>query len=43
MDKRRKTPWEKKMMRWKITLVVLVPLLFGLAFWFILHRNPLGR
>ena len=35
MDKRRKTGWEKKMRRWKITLVILLPLLFGVIFWFL--------
>jgi hypothetical protein len=42
MDKRRKTPWEKKMLRWKIALMILIPLVFGLAFWFLARRNPLG-
>jgi hypothetical protein len=33
MDKRIKTRWEKQMLLWKIVLVVLLPLLFGLAVW----------
>jgi hypothetical protein len=42
MDKRIKTGWEKKMRRWKIMLVILLPLLFGLAFWLVARRNPFG-
>jgi hypothetical protein len=39
MNKRKKTFWEKRILRWQITLMVLVPLLFGLAFWLICHLN----
>jgi len=30
------------MLRWKITLIILIPLLFGLVFWFLSRRNPFG-
>jgi hypothetical protein len=39
MDKSKKTRWEKQMLRWQIILAVVIPLLFGLAFWFITHLN----
>jgi len=39
VDKKRKTKWERRMRRWQIILAVLIPLLFGLAFWFITHQN----
>jgi len=39
MDKSKKTGWEKKMRRWKIVLVILLPLLFGLFLWFIARLN----
>ena len=42
MDKSKKTGWEKQMKRWKIALIILLPLLFGLVFWFVAHRNPIG-
>jgi hypothetical protein len=43
MDKRRKTRWEKRMLRWQIILIVTVPLLFGLVFWLVAHHNPVGK
>jgi hypothetical protein len=39
MRKPKKTIWEKQILRWQITLIVLIPLLFGLAFWFICHLH----
>ena len=35
MDKSKKTRWEKRMLRWQITLAILIPLLFGIIFYFI--------
>ena len=35
MDKSKKTRWEKRIMRWQITLEILIPLLFGVVLWFI--------
>jgi hypothetical protein len=35
MDKSKKTRWEKRMLRWQITLAILIPLLFGVIFWFV--------
>jgi hypothetical protein len=43
MDKSRKTPWERKMRRWQIILVIVMPVLFGAVFWFATHHNPLGK
>lgn len=31
--KSKKSKWQKRMLLWKITLVVLLPILFGLAVW----------
>ena len=31
------------MLLWQFGLIILLPLLFGLAFWYIAHRNPLGK
>jgi hypothetical protein len=35
MDKRRKTRWERKMRMLAMSLVILVPILFGIVFWLI--------
>jgi phage shock protein PspC (stress-responsive transcriptional regulator) len=35
MDKRIKTRWEKRMLRWQIVLAILIPLLFGVVFYFV--------
>ncbi len=43
MDKSRKTPWERKMRRWKITLLILIPLTFGIGLWVVAHHNPYGK
>lgn len=42
MDKRKKTTWEKRMLQWKIALVILLPLLFGLFLWLLARLNRFG-
>jgi hypothetical protein len=39
MDKRHKTRWEKNMLQLQIALLVIVPLLFGLAFFLIARHH----
>jgi hypothetical protein len=41
MDKSKKTRWEKRMRRWQIILIILLPLVFGLCFWLIARLTPL--
>jgi hypothetical protein len=43
MHKSKKTGWEKKMRRWQITLVIVVPLVFGLVFWLVAHHSANSR
>ncbi len=31
------------MVRWQIILAIVIPLLFGLVFWFAAHRSPYGK
>jgi len=37
--KSKKSKWEKRMLLWKIALIVLLPLLFGLAVWLFARFN----
>jgi uncharacterized membrane protein YhdT len=37
MDKRHKTPLEKRMRQWTISLCILGPLLFGVLLWVLLR------
>lgn len=42
MDKSKKTRWEKRMRLWKIALIVVLPLLFGLFLWLFARLNRFG-
>jgi hypothetical protein len=43
MDKKRKTRWERKIRRMQIALVVFLPVIFGVAYWFISRmKNTVG-
>jgi hypothetical protein len=38
-----KSDWQKTMRLWQVSLIILLPLIFGAIFWWAAHRNPFGK